>query len=121
MTLLPNTITWGVPSTASINHADMICSHCIQRLPPLQSNVQDGKGREDGVAKAYFVRLFSFPNAKSYSIWEYCSIRKCFVFFKLAKQMRDSMNPISVNNHLSHIYTYAHELRHKVKIRTHIA
>lgn len=25
MTLLSNTITWGVPSTASINHSDMIC------------------------------------------------------------------------------------------------
>lgn len=25
MTLLLNTITWGVPSPATINHTDMIC------------------------------------------------------------------------------------------------
>lgn len=49
----------------------------IQRLPPLQSNVQDREGEKDGVAKAslisffvlFFFFLSSFFNAKSDSVW----------------------------------------------------
>lgn len=55
-----------------------------------------------------FSRQFFF-NAKSYSVWGYCHwIRKCFVSFKLAKQMGDCVNPISVKCHLFHIYNYMH-------------
>lgn len=81
--------------------------HLIQRLLPPQSKGQDGEGEKDGVAKASLVSFFF--NAKSYSVWGYCHwIRKCFVSFKLAKQMGDCVNPISVKCHLFHIYNYMH-------------
>lgn len=79
----------------------------IQRLPSLQSNVQDGEGEKDGIAKASLVSFFL--NAKSYSVWGYCCwTQNCSVSFKLAKQMGDCVNPILVECHVFHIYGYVH-------------
>lgn len=108
MTLLPNTITWGVPGRASINHADMICFALFTGCLPFNPTSKMERVKKMGVAKASFVScFFFFFHAKSYSVWGYrCWIQKGFVSFKLVKQMADCANPISVRCYAFHIYNY---------------
>ena len=81
--------------------------HLIHTLPPLQSNVQDGEGEQDGVAKAFLIRFFFFFfNAR---VWGYCCwIQTYLISFQLAKQMRGYINPISAKGHLLHTYNSGH-------------
>lgn len=73
MTLPPNTITWGVPGTASINHTDMICFSLFRGCLPFNpmSKIERVKKMEEPtlLSSVFFFFLSSFFNAKSDSVW----------------------------------------------------
>lgn len=97
-----STATWGVPRSASINHADMICFPLFRGCFPFRPT-----SKTERMKRTKLPKLLQSPLLMpGMTVLGGCRrwIRKCHISLRLDKQMRDCVRPISIKCHSSHIY-----------------